>query len=335
MDDPLIVRARRSFRGNAVGGRRRVFSGLHRRSRRFAGRRRTRRACGHCPAPARMHRLDCFAADAHFRRGVARDRRPIDERRRPEPMFFRKTCSARCCCKRASAMTGSPALFCLSCSPRCSCLLLSPRQTKSAWLNIVVVALAAGLPAVSPGPAMRSGPKASRASSIRPPISCISSRPRRGSARFCRSRSFLPPPATTRRRSPLRGSRRCVSRLSASSALPRCSITGSINTWYLAGSIPALTETDYGRLLLLKIALFLVMVAVAAFNRLHLTPRLVRDADGATTGQRSAGCAATHALKSQSAPSSSPSSPRSAPIRRASRRSSTLTITIDASKRPL
>ena len=63
-------------------------------------------------------------------------------------------------------------------------------------------------------------------------------------------------------------------------------ITGSINTWYEAGSIPALTETDYGRLLLLKIALFLIMVAVAAFNRLHLTPRLVQDADGSTKHRR-------------------------------------------------
>jgi copper resistance protein D len=34
--------------------------------------------------------------------------------------------------------------------------------------------------------------------------------------------------------------------------------TGAINTWYLAGSIRALTETDYGHLLLIKIALFLV-----------------------------------------------------------------------------
>jgi copper resistance protein D len=54
--------------------------------------------------------------------------------------------------------------------------------------------------------------------------------------------------------------------------------TGTINTWYLAGSIPALTETDYGRLLLLKIALFLGMVAIAAVNRLRLTPRLVASA---------------------------------------------------------
>jgi putative copper resistance protein D len=52
-------------------------------------------------------------------------------------------------------------------------------------------------------------------------------------------------------------------------------VTGSINTWYLAGSIPALTETDYGRLLLLKIAFFLAMVAIAAVNRLRLTPHLV------------------------------------------------------------
>lgn len=52
--------------------------------------------------------------------------------------------------------------------------------------------------------------------------------------------------------------------------------TGTINTWYLAGSISALVDTDYGRLLLIKIALFFVMVAIAAINRLRLTPRLVQ-----------------------------------------------------------
>lgn len=56
-------------------------------------------------------------------------------------------------------------------------------------------------------------------------------------------------------------------------------ITGIVNTWYLAGSIPALVGTDYGRLLLIKIALFLGMVGIAAFNRLRLTPRLVQNAD--------------------------------------------------------
>lgn len=58
-------------------------------------------------------------------------------------------------------------------------------------------------------------------------------------------------------------------------------ITGIINTRYLAGSIAALTETDYGHLLLVKIALFLGMVAIAAFNRLRLTPRLAADANAA------------------------------------------------------
>jgi copper resistance protein D len=58
-------------------------------------------------------------------------------------------------------------------------------------------------------------------------------------------------------------------------------ITGSINTWYLAGSLPALTQTRYGHLLLIKIALFLGMVAVAAVNRLQLTPRLAAQATAA------------------------------------------------------
>ncbi len=60
-------------------------------------------------------------------------------------------------------------------------------------------------------------------------------------------------------------------------------VTGTINTWYLAGSITALTETDYGRLLLTKIALFLGMVAIAAVNRLRLTPRLVAGGNDRTT----------------------------------------------------
>ena len=51
-------------------------------------------------------------------------------------------------------------------------------------------------------------------------------------------------------------------------------VMGSINTWYLAGSLLALTDTDYGRLLLTKVALFFVMVAIATVNRLHYTPRL-------------------------------------------------------------
>ena len=58
--------------------------------------------------------------------------------------------------------------------------------------------------------------------------------------------------------------------------------TGIANTWYLAGSVAALTGTDYGRLLLVKVALFAVMVAIAAFNRRVLTPRLSANSDAAS-----------------------------------------------------
>jgi putative copper resistance protein D len=51
-------------------------------------------------------------------------------------------------------------------------------------------------------------------------------------------------------------------------------MTGLINAWYLVGSIPALWGTEYGRLLLWKLLIFAMMVALAAINRLRLTPRL-------------------------------------------------------------
>jgi copper resistance protein D len=54
--------------------------------------------------------------------------------------------------------------------------------------------------------------------------------------------------------------------------------TGIVNTFYLAGSVAALRGTDYGRLLLIKIALFLAMVAIAAINRFQLTPQLLQQA---------------------------------------------------------
>jgi putative copper resistance protein D len=53
-------------------------------------------------------------------------------------------------------------------------------------------------------------------------------------------------------------------------------VSGVVNSWMLAGSFRALAITGYGRLLALKIGLFAVMVAVAAINRLWLTPQLVR-----------------------------------------------------------
>ncbi|MGE5203557.1 MAG: CopD family protein, partial [Acidobacteriota bacterium] len=44
--------------------------------------------------------------------------------------------------------------------------------------------------------------------------------------------------------------------------------------WSLVGSIPGLVGTEYGRLLLLKIAFFFTMIALAAVNRQRLTPAL-------------------------------------------------------------
>jgi putative copper export protein/mono/diheme cytochrome c family protein len=57
-------------------------------------------------------------------------------------------------------------------------------------------------------------------------------------------------------------------------------LTGLSNTWFLVGGVPGLVGTAYGQLLLLKIALVLAMVAVAAINRLVLVPRL-KDVVGA------------------------------------------------------
>jgi putative copper export protein/mono/diheme cytochrome c family protein len=51
-------------------------------------------------------------------------------------------------------------------------------------------------------------------------------------------------------------------------------VTGIVNSLVLAGSLAALLGTEYGRILLLKICLFTVMLALAATNRLRLTPRL-------------------------------------------------------------
>lgn len=51
-------------------------------------------------------------------------------------------------------------------------------------------------------------------------------------------------------------------------------ISGIINTWILVGSIRALVATDYGRLLILKLAAFVVMLAFAVVNRIWLTPQL-------------------------------------------------------------
>lgn len=59
------------------------------------------------------------------------------------------------------------------------------------------------------------------------------------------------------------------------------SATGIVNAYILIGSFRALVFTEYGRLLLLKLALFAVMLALAATNRLWLAPRLALSGNGA------------------------------------------------------
>jgi putative copper resistance protein D len=53
--------------------------------------------------------------------------------------------------------------------------------------------------------------------------------------------------------------------------------SGLVQTWILVGTPTALISSGYGRLLLAKVALFLVMVALATANRFWLTPQLSRN----------------------------------------------------------
>lgn len=53
-------------------------------------------------------------------------------------------------------------------------------------------------------------------------------------------------------------------------------VTGLTNSAYLVGwaNLPGLTASPYGRLLAIKLGLFVAMLALAATNRFHLTPRM-------------------------------------------------------------
>jgi putative copper resistance protein D len=59
--------------------------------------------------------------------------------------------------------------------------------------------------------------------------------------------------------------------------------SGMINAWFLVGGTVNLVSTEYGRLLELKIALFVAMVCLAAANRLHLMPQFSRAAEIGTS----------------------------------------------------
>jgi putative copper resistance protein D len=51
-------------------------------------------------------------------------------------------------------------------------------------------------------------------------------------------------------------------------------ISGLINAWFQVGSLAILLDSTYGRLLMIKAALFLVMLGIAAANRIFLTPKI-------------------------------------------------------------
>lgn len=62
--------------------------------------------------------------------------------------------------------------------------------------------------------------------------------------------------------------------------------TGVVNSSILVGSLHALIVTEYGRLLMLKIALFAAMLLIAGVNRFWLTPRLALSSGSAPQALR-------------------------------------------------
>ena len=61
-------------------------------------------------------------------------------------------------------------------------------------------------------------------------------------------------------------------------AVALLALTGTVNSILLVGSFDALVGTSYGRLLALKIVLFLTMIGLALVNRFRLVPRLLKTA---------------------------------------------------------
>ena len=50
--------------------------------------------------------------------------------------------------------------------------------------------------------------------------------------------------------------------------------SGLVNSWFLVSPLTNLIETEYGRLLLIKVGLFAVMVGLAGVNRFFILPTL-------------------------------------------------------------
>jgi copper resistance protein D len=55
-------------------------------------------------------------------------------------------------------------------------------------------------------------------------------------------------------------------------------MSGLLNSWFLVSSLHALLHMAFGQVLIIKVSLFLGMIALALFNRLYLMPRLARGA---------------------------------------------------------
>jgi copper resistance protein D len=72
-------------------------------------------------------------------------------------------------------------------------------------------------------------------------------------------------------------------------AVALIALTGAIASLLLVGSLRAMLGTSYGRLLALKILLFLGMVAVALINRFRLAPRISQDDLALNTLSRTVG----------------------------------------------
>jgi putative copper resistance protein D len=70
----------------------------------------------------------------------------------------------------------------------------------------------------------------------------------------------------------------CFSRIGYA-AVAAILASGAIKSWLLLGSLPPLARTAYGRLLLVKVALFLAMGLIALANRVWITPALAREGD--------------------------------------------------------
>ncbi|MHA7135189.1 copper resistance CopC/CopD family protein [Oerskovia turbata] len=75
---------------------------------------------------------------------------------------------------------------------------------------------------------------------------------------------------------------RTVARFSAVGAwlVLALTVAGLVLAWRILGSLDALVSTGYGRTLLVKAALALVLVVIAAWNRYGLVPRIAQSAEG-------------------------------------------------------